>query len=200
MHTLKNVGKALYSIMLIVIALAIIATVTARIVAETTGQQPNLFGYTPTIVVSGSMLPTIEVNSLSIIKDTDFDNIEVGDIIVYWSSTKHINILHRVIGIDTTDSGEKCYITQGDANPVEDPEVTTLDNYRGQVIATYNWTAPFLGKVVQGGRVIVSELMKVVVLAILFLWLILSGIYCIVYIIFSTIYKLVSKGRVHHGL
>lgn len=200
MRKLKKVGRVIYWLVVCLVSLAIIASVVARITAESMGVQPNLFGYTPTIVVSGSMLPTIQVDSLNIIKDTNFDEVEVGDIVVYWSTERRINILHRVVDIDYTSDGVKYFTTQGDANPAPDNIQVTSDLYRGEVVATFNWLAPFLDDVVQNGVVNTTELLKVAALAVLVLWAALSAIYYLIGVICNSFLRLVKKGGQYDGL
>lgn len=191
----KHAGQVVYAIFMIILAMLVIASVVARIMAEQTGSKVNFFGYTPTIVVSGSMLPEIQIDSLNIIKDTDFEDVKVGDIVVYWSSLKNINILHRVVGETELDDGSTAFIVKGDANPVEDSEVVTEDNFQGTVILTINWIAPFLDNIVVNGRVNYVELVKLAALAVLVIWAVASLIYSLFYIGTGELVKYINKKR-----
>lgn len=85
---------------------------------------PMPFGYGCAVVLSGSMEPTISVGDMLIIKKTN--DYQIHDVIVF--DDQYELITHRII--DITKNG---YITQGDANNVEDGEIQkTL--VRGEVI------------------------------------------------------------------
>jgi signal peptidase len=77
-------------------------------------EMPMPFGYGISVVLSGSMEPTLGVNELVVIHATD--DVALGDVIVYQSGSSLI--IHRVISID----GDSL-VTQGDANNVPDPAI-----------------------------------------------------------------------------
>lgn len=180
-----------YSLLLIIIAMLIIISFVARVVAEKNGTRPNLFGITPTIVVSGSMLPEIQINSLNLIKSGDIEDVKIGDIIVYWSDVKRANILHRAIEKTTTEDGELAFITKGDANDLPDSIYVTENNFVGTVIYTANWTSSFLGNVLYpgGGGLNYVKLAQYCAIGIVLLWLFLSTIYCLLYILKGIIFR-----------
>lgn len=74
----------------------------------------NLFGYSLFEVATGSMLPTIKIGDVVIVKITN--EVDVNDIIVYIDEDNIIT--HRLIEKD----GEKI-ITRGDANNSEDKPI-----------------------------------------------------------------------------
>ena len=91
--------------------------------ATYTGRIPNIFGYHFFRVVSSSMEPVIVDGDCIISKDTDIDDIEIGDIITFYSEDPAIyNYLntHRVVGIINNNDGTKEFVTKGDSNPGED--------------------------------------------------------------------------------
>lgn len=96
--------------------------------------QNGLFGYTVRIVITGSMEPTIKVNSLNIVKICDIDEIEQGDIVCY---TYGKDIIHRATYIKQTSNG-KVLTTQGDANKSSDGIDVTSDMLVGKVVKTFN--------------------------------------------------------------
>ena len=72
----------------------------------------GLQGYT---VASGSMKPTMEKNDVIFVEKTPFENIEIGDIIVFDRPSDHNRVIvHRVVSIISDDP--KTIRTQGDAN------------------------------------------------------------------------------------
>lgn len=110
-----RIGRVV-SIILCVIFIPIILLNTVIIVK--TYVQPEhingIFGIKPVIVLSGSMSPTYEPNSLIFIKEVDTDKLTVGDVICFLDSSA-IATTHRINEIITQD-GQTAYITKGDAN------------------------------------------------------------------------------------
>ena len=76
---------------------------------------PMPFGIGASIVLSGSMEPTLSVNDLIVVRASD--EYAVGDVIVYQSGSNLI--IHRIVRLD----GDSI-VTQGDANNVEDAPVS----------------------------------------------------------------------------
>ena len=74
-----------------------------------------IFGFTPYVVLSGSMEPTIKTGSLCFInKHANYDSIKEKDIIAYKASGGTL-VTHRVVSIDN-DS----FVTKGDNNKNQD--------------------------------------------------------------------------------
>lgn len=147
----KRVHKRLiYSIvMMITTLLVVIGTFSGSfyLYNEALGNYGNLrmlFGYKPMVVISGSMLPTIQVNSLNLCKAATYDDIEIGDIVVYREITG-IYITHRAIE-KTTIAGEDVLITKGDNNKVEDAPVKR-GQVVGKIVKTWNGVAPVLSDI-----------------------------------------------------
>ncbi|MDW8034425.1 MAG: signal peptidase I [Nitrososphaerota archaeon] len=66
-----------------------------------------------------SMYPTLYPGDLLLL--TRGENLKIGDIIVYRSPyDKNKNIVHRIINIIVTSTGEKRYVTKGDHNSSPD--------------------------------------------------------------------------------
>lgn len=81
--------------------------------------QMNFLGYSWNYVMSGSMEPTIMTGELVIAKQADFEDIEVGDIIIYkhtYDDGSSIPIIHRVI-----EKNSEYLLCKGDNNPEKDP-------------------------------------------------------------------------------
>jgi signal peptidase len=76
---------------------------------------PTPFGYGISVVLSGSMEPTLSVHDLVLIRETQA--VETGDVVVYQSENELI--IHRVISV-----GEDTLITQGDANSSADEPIS----------------------------------------------------------------------------
>jgi signal peptidase len=97
----------------------------------------GLLGFTPTIVASGSMVPTLRQGDLTFIASTPARTIGIGDIIQYRMSD--MMVIHRVIDKYET-GGTLWFITKGDANNVPDDPVS-----ENQVTGKLILTIPQLG-------------------------------------------------------
>ncbi|MCC8120724.1 MAG: signal peptidase I [Oscillospiraceae bacterium] len=97
----------------------------------------SVFGFSAFRVVTGSMEPTLTVGSLVIARQTDIEEIEVGDIVCFISSDAAIQgyvNTHRVIAVGTDASGQRVLTTQGDANTVADAAYVTEQALIGRVV------------------------------------------------------------------
>ena len=104
---------------------------------------PDFFGYTPFIIVSGSMEPNIPVNDMIITKKIKSDDIKVGDIISYKDDTNNIVITHRVVSIQEVE-GVKYFETKGDNNKSADKGFVSYSQIKGK----YLFKIPLIGKVI----------------------------------------------------
>ena len=87
---------------------------------------PNIFGYKPLIVLSGSMQPTYKEKSVVYYKEVKREDIKTGDIITF-KGNKNELISHRVVSIEN-DS----FITKGDANKVNDADIVNYKDICGK--------------------------------------------------------------------
>ena len=90
------------------------------------------------VVLSGSMLPTIEIKDIVITKKIPEEELQKGDIITFISPDSRfggISITHRIIDIQyDEDLGINKYRTQGDNNNVADSALVSNSNILGKVI------------------------------------------------------------------
>lgn len=100
---------------------------------------PKLFGITPMAVLSGSMEPTYHVGGLVFIKDTNPEDIKVGDPITFTMGSGDTVVTHRVIKIN---ENEKTFQTKGDANDNADGGAVAFSNVKGKAL---DFTIPYLG-------------------------------------------------------
>ena len=96
-------------------------------------QLPMPFGFGASVVLSGSMEPTLKVNDLVFIFEQD--DYQVDDIVVYQNDSELI--IHRIIRVQ----GDQV-VTQGDANNVSDDPIN-----RDQIKGKYAFKIPFVGLV-----------------------------------------------------
>lgn len=100
------------------------------------------------VVASGSMIPVLQVYDVLIVQGHEpFEDIQVGDIIVFNRPTGHDRVIvHRVAAI--IDDEPKTIRTKGDANPASIPGTDfpiTKEDYIGKVA----YTIPQIGYVTQ---------------------------------------------------
>ncbi|MBR6807198.1 MAG: signal peptidase I [Clostridia bacterium] len=87
-------------------------------------------------VITGSMEPAINENSLIVAKNIPIEDVKVGDIVTFRSRSAEMAgsiITHRVVRIDKGDSGKVFLFTKGDANSAEDVIPVDRENYIGTV-------------------------------------------------------------------
>lgn len=96
------------------------------------------------VVSSGSMIPTLNVGDIIVVKDKDtFQTLSVGDIIVFYSPLGDGRVIvHRIYGIARDQNGVAIY-TKGDNNPSPDAWVVRESHYIGKVV----FTLPYIGRV-----------------------------------------------------
>lgn len=87
----------------------------------------GLFDVFPTIVISGSMRPTMEVGDIAILLKTPVEEIRIGDIIQY--VTEDGMVVHRVVAIR-----DGRFVTKGDACGASDPKPIHPSQIRGKLI------------------------------------------------------------------
>lgn len=133
---LKVVSNILFVIFMLIMAFLIFITAQSRF----TGQEPSLFGHRFYIVDTGSMVPTLPVDSMIIVREIDAtSNIEKGDIVTYYAGNGNTRVTHRVAQVVEDEK----FITRGDANNTDDPNILDRDRIIGKLVLTI----PYLGTV-----------------------------------------------------
>lgn len=123
MKTLKTVGRVLLLAMISLLIGSRLYSWNARTLVG--NAMPMPFGYGLSVVLSGSMEPTLSVNDLVIVHAQD--TYETGDIVVYQSGS--ILVIHRIIALEDGTA-----ITQGDANNAADHPIV-LSDIKGKAVA-----------------------------------------------------------------
>lgn len=96
---------------------------------------PRWFGMEPYFVETGSMAPSIPQGSVVYIRPADAAQIAAGDVIAYRADGAVV--IHRVVQNRTVEGK---FITQGDANTVEDAPVSYA-----ALVGRMEWHLPLLG-------------------------------------------------------
>ena len=114
------------------------------------------------VIQSGSMEPTIPTYSVCLVTtQVDYDDLSVGDIVVYTRPSDGQQIVHRIV--DITDAGA---VTRGDANQTDDGISVTPDNLYARYIAHI----PCGGRVINAIRTPTGCAVIAVLVAVLIIW------------------------------
>lgn len=124
----KTIGKAWNVVSTILVALVVILAILLVGV--------RVVGFTPYVVLSGSMEPTYHVGSMIYVKEVDPAEVQVGDPITFRIGDDMV-ATHRVIAVYEDGS----FQTQGDANDAPDGAPVTAENLVGKPA----FTVPYLG-------------------------------------------------------
>ena len=98
---------------------------------------PSIFGKKAFVIVSGSMIPEIQIGDIVIIKDDN--NVKIGDIIAFRRDSTVI--VHRIIN-ELNVNGDVMYQTKGDNNNIADTELVGINTIEGKYISKI----PIIGK------------------------------------------------------
>ena len=110
--------------------------VLLSVVLTPAGQVPQVMGFSVFRVLTGSMEPEIPEGSLLLVKKTDTDRIQIGDVISFFSPDPTLEgavNTHRVVDIQT-ENGEKIFYTKGDANVLKDTYPVRADMVVGKAL------------------------------------------------------------------
>lgn len=121
------------------------------------------------VVLTGSMLPEIQVKDVVVTKKVDADTLKTGDIITFASSDSRFTgtiITHRILKKNQDSDGNITFQTKGDNNNVADSALVQPNNIYGKVILKIpklGYLQDFLAT--QGGWIIVILLPCVTVIS-----------------------------------
>jgi signal peptidase len=94
------------------------------------------------IIMSGSMTPSIKIDSVILVRNIEFKSIKKGDIITF--KTDNV-ITHRVVDKSQDNEGQYYLQTKGDANNINDEFKIYENNVIGKVV----FTIPYIGKIIR---------------------------------------------------
>jgi signal peptidase len=139
----KNYSDLIKRIITIVVgaltAIIFITSITIFIlglIAQENNNTLRIFGYSYAIVATGSMEPVIKPGDFILYDDSSIDEVQIDDIIIFYSKINDKTICHRVIGYLYNSNNEIELITQGDANSVPDSDIISSSegNFMGIVV------------------------------------------------------------------
>lgn len=92
---------------------------------------PSFLGIKTYVIISGSMMPELEIGDIVVVKEVQEKELQKGDIISFRQG--HNVVTHRISEIIVTDNKVQ-YKTKGDNNNIEDIEAISKDEIEGKVI------------------------------------------------------------------
>ena len=137
-----SVARFVISAILFLLAFSVFLVVLR---AKKENKIPTFFGYSFSVVVTGSMEPDIRVGEFLVVRETNMDRVEVGDDILFISQSGPVQgeaVVHRVIE-KGTDAEGIYFRTQGINNSLADSDRVRAENYIGKAV----WHSEFFGKI-----------------------------------------------------
>lgn len=151
------------------------------------GGVPKFFGYSFLRVISSSMEPVISQGDLIIAKEAEGEDIGKGDIITFYSRDPYLKGLlntHRVVDVIPRgeESGEREYVTKGDANARED----YYNAWQSDLIGKYRAKLP-------GGRLLVRMIYTMQNKLLYFCVMVFPILVCFFYSLYSVVRILIDS-------
>lgn len=141
---IKKVFFALVNLLSVLIIAGAIVVLCVVLMTKP-GKPPQILGYTALRITTGSMEPTLGIDTLIIVKEVDPATIQKGDIISFYSSDPALDGMvntHRVTSV-TKEKNKFRYQTKGDGNNSVDLYDVSSKYLIGKVVASSN----ILGKI-----------------------------------------------------
>lgn len=118
----------------------------------------------------GNQPDSLDPGDMVILKDTPFEDVQIGDVIVFQDQvlisghTSNILIIHRVV--DINDEG--ALVTKGD-NPQNqiDPHPVTKDTYQGSLYAKITFVKPIVNMMLSSRSLIFISLIAVLLILVI---------------------------------
>jgi signal peptidase I len=111
---------------------------------------PSFHGYQTSIVLTGSMAPTISPGDVVVTVPAPVSSLKTGDVITYRIPVQDRRVeTHRIVELTRDGDGSSTVRTKGDANNDADPWLATFE---GSTVDVHAATVPYLGTAVQALR------------------------------------------------
>lgn len=122
-----------------ILCLVLCVFITVEVIQSNQQKRPpRILGLSLSYVPTESMEPTIMPGDYVLYSQADFEDVSVGDIIIYRNDSD-IYVIHRVI-----EKGENFLVTKGDNNPIADDPISPERVY-GKYIMTVGFMSLFSG-------------------------------------------------------
>lgn len=153
-HALKGVFSVITALSFVFGLIIFISVLRAN-----SGEVPNVLGYSVMRVKTGSMEPVLKTGCIVIAKKTDPQKLEIGDIISFYSTDPDPYVngqveTHRIVERHYLISGEREFITKGDANQADDPSPVLQTNIIGRVVLNLGVASGSVLGILQNPKVI----------------------------------------------
>lgn len=125
---------------------------------------PDILGYKPFIVLSGSMEGKIHKGDLIITKIVDPTTLKVNDIIAFRDAENTVTT-HRIIDI-VKDNGETQFITKGDNNTTQDRNLVSLGDVEGIYVTQISGFGAMMNSLAEPTTILALSLMITVIFVI----------------------------------
>lgn len=102
---------------------------------------PDIFGYKPMIVLSGSMETSIYTGDLVFVKEVDTKELKENDVIAFRNEENTVTT-HRIVEV-VEQNGKEYFKTKGDNNNTEDANLVSTSDIEG----IYVFRIPELGNI-----------------------------------------------------
>lgn len=138
----SNIIKFLGNLLFIFIVGIIIVTLIYGIYTKkngTNGQAPLISAY---VIITPSMVPTINVQDAVIAYKPSFEKLKKGDIITFRSTDARytgLTVTHRIFRVVTDGESARSFKTKGDNNTTADDALVNKENIYGKVIFIIPW-------------------------------------------------------------
>lgn len=137
----KIIGLIFKVLFLIIVIPIILMSVVVMIKANKYPDKiPDILGYKPMIVLSGSMETALYTGDLVFVKIVNPDTLKKGDIIAFRNEVDTVTT-HRIIDI-VNKNGQEYFKTKGDNNNIEDSNLVSVEDIEG----VYVFKIPKLGE------------------------------------------------------
>lgn len=154
----KGVLKAIFSV---ITAFSFIfgLLIFVSVLRANKGEVPTVLGYSVMRVKTGSMEPVLKTGCIVIAKKTDPQKLEVGDIISFYSTDPDPYLngqveTHRIVERHYIISGEREFITKGDANQADDQYPVLQNKIIGKVVLNLGVASGSVLGILQNPKVI----------------------------------------------
>lgn len=138
----NRIIKFLWDIFFIVFVAIVLVAIIYGIYTKRNGNN----GYVPIVsayvIVSPSMVPTINVRDAVIAYRPNVESLKKGDIITFTSTDARysgLTVTHRILGISKSEDGQIAYQTKGDNNTTPDAALVLGSNIYGKVFFIVPW-------------------------------------------------------------
>lgn len=123
------IATAVYIILIPLLIYNVFIIATSLIKPDKT---PSVFGIKTYVIISGSMMPELEIGDIVVVKTVLPEELKVGDLISYRKG--QVIVTHRITKIVDSSDNKKEFITKGDSNNVEDSGNVSENSIEGKVI------------------------------------------------------------------